>query len=569
VRPRFSLTLAGPAVLLAACSTASPPPSAAPAERAAPVTAAAISAADLQAKLFAFSDDSMQGRESGTIGNVRATNYLAREAKRLGLEPAGDGGTFFQTIPMKDRMVAEDAALSVDGSPLVLWTDYAPLPSLGSFLPFGASGSLDGAAVVYGGRLADSTVQLEPAAYAGKVVLLSAPLRNGAPEWQIWMVGGLDRYPGAVGIAVATLDISPPGIVGFLRGPQTFLDDERPGGARPLGMLVTAAAAERLLGASLEAALPGTVGRRIGGTFRFEMQPTDQPARNVVAILRGSDPVLRNEYVALGAHNDHVGMADQPLDHDLVWAQMHVLQPEGADSPPRPPTAADSARITAILDSLRALRPPRPDSIFNGADDDGSGSIALLEIAQVLASRPQKPRRSLLFVWHTAEEKGLYGSQYFTEHPTVPRDAIVAQLNLDMIGRGAAGDVAGGGPGYMQLIGSRRLSTELGDLVETANRDGRYGFTFDYQYDANGHPSQYYCRSDHYQYARWGIPVVFFTTGSHPEYHQLTDEAQYIDYAKMARVTALVMDIAARVANLNHRPVVDGPKPDPYGACVQ
>jgi len=450
-----------------------------------------------------------------------------------------------------------------------MWTDYAPLPSMGGFLPFGASGSLDGAEVVYGGRLADSTVQLDPASYAGKVVLLSAPLRNGAPEWQIWMVGGLDRYPGAVAIAVATLDISPPPIVGYLRAPQTFLDDERPGAARPLGMLVTAAAAERLLGTSLETALPGAVGRTVGGTFRFEVQPTDQPARNVVAILRGSGPALRNEYVALGAHNDHVGLSDTPQDHDQVWAWMHVMQPGGAESQPREATAADSLRIQAILDSLRALRPPRLDSINNGADDDGSGSIALLEIAQAFAAQRTAPKRSLLFVWHTAEEKGLYGSQYFSEHPTVPRDAIVAQLNLDMIGRGDAGDVEGGGPGYMQLIGSRRLSTELGDLVETANREGKYGFTFDYQYDANGHPSQYYCRSDHYQYARWGIPVVFFTTGSHPEYHQLTDEAQYIDYAKMARVTALIMDIAGRVANLDHRPVVDGPKPDPYGACVQ
>lgn len=563
-----SLSLAGLAVLVAACAPASTPPTAAPSSSAA-VAASPISAADLRTRLFAYADDSMQGREAGTVGDVRATAYIAREVQRLGLEPAGDDGGFFQTIPMQGRSVAEGAAVSLDGTPLVLWTDYAPLPSLGSFLPFGTSGSLDGAEVIYGGRLADSTVQLDPASIAGKIVLLSAPLRDGAPEWQIWMVGGLDRYQGAAAIAVATLDISPPGIVGFLRGPQTFLDDERPGAARPLGMLVTAAAAERLLGAPLDGAQPGTTGRTLSGTFRFELRPTAQPARNVVAILRGSDPVLRNEYVALGAHNDHVGMADSPLDHDLVWARMHVLQPAGADSPPRPPTAEDSVRITALLDSLHAVHPARLDSVYNGADDDGSGTIALLEIAQAFAAQPRRPKRSLLFVWHTAEEKGLYGSQYFTEHPTVPRSAIVAQLNIDMIGRGTAADVPGGGPGYLELIGSRRLSSELGDLVEAANREGRHGFTFDYQYDAEGHPSQFYCRSDHYQYARWGIPVVFFTTGSHADYHQLTDEAQYIDYAKMARVTELIMDIATRVADVDHRPVVDGAKPDPYGACVQ
>jgi hypothetical protein len=138
-----------------------------------------------------------------------------------------------------------------------------------------------------------------------------------------------------------------------------------------------------------------------------------------------------------------------------------------------------------------------------------------------------------------------------------------------MVGRGTAADIENGGPGYMQLIGSRRLSTELGDLVETANREGGHGFTFDYQYDADGHPENYYCRSDQYEYARWGIPVVFFTTGDHPDYHQLTDEPQYIAYDKMARVGKLVMDIADRVANLDHRLFVDQPKPDPYGVCQQ
>jgi hypothetical protein len=151
----------------------------------------------------------------------------------------------------------------------------------------------------------------------------------------------------------------------------------------------------------------------------------------------------------------------------------------------------------------------------------------------------------------------------------VPRDSIVAQLNMDMVGRGSAEDLPGGGPGYMQLIGSRRLSTELGDIVEAVNRETNAGFTFDYQYDANNHPDQYYCRSDHYMYARFGIPVTFFSTGGHVDYHQLTDEPQYIDFEKMRRVAQLVHDIALRVADLDHRVVVDRPKPDPRGACRQ
>ena len=285
--------------------------------------------------------------------------------------------------------------------------------------------------------------------------------------------------------------------------------------------------------------------------------------------MRGSDPALRNEYVAIGAHNDHIGVAARPVDHDSIWAYNHVVRPMGAESPARPATAEEQARIGAILDSLRALGHDYPDSIYNGADDDGSGTVTMLEIAEAFAHAPQKPRRSILFVWHTGEEKGLYGSDYFTRHPTVPRDSIVAQLNLDMVGRGKAQDVAGGGPSYLQLLGSRRLSTELGDLVESVNTRGDYGFAFDYDYDANGHPQQYYCRSDHYMYARYGIPIVFFTTGSHQDYHQLTDEPQYIDYDKMARIGRFVMDVAQTVANLDHRVVVDKPKPDPEGRCVQ
>jgi Zn-dependent M28 family amino/carboxypeptidase len=162
----------------------------------------------------------------------------------------------------------------------------------------------------------------------------------------------------------------------------------------------------------------------------------------------------------------------------------------------------------------------------------------VLEIAEALASAPAKPKRSILFIWHAGEEEGLWGSEYFTDHPTVPRDSIVAELNIDMIGRGRADDVKGGGPGYLQLIGSRRLSTELGDLVEAVVKTEPTSFKLDYQYDANGHPQQYYCRSDHYEYARYGIPIVFFSTGGHRDYHQVTDEPQYIDYDQLARVAS-------------------------------
>jgi len=228
----------------------------------------------------------------------------------------------------------------------------------------------------------------------------------------------------------------------------------------------------------------------------------------------------------------------------------------------------------------RAHGGARIDSIYNGADDDGSGTVTVLEVAEAFALAKERPKRSIVFVWHAGEEAGMLGSGLFTERPSgnVVRDSIVAQINVDMVGRGRASDVTGtaidgtllhGGSGYLQLVGSRRLSTELGDLVEAVNRDERLGFHFDYSLDANEHPQNIYCRSDHWSYAKWGIPVVFMTTGGHADYHQVTDEPQYIDYGHMAEVATLVRDVVTRVANLDHRVVVDKPKPDPKGPCRQ
>jgi hypothetical protein len=299
---------------------------------------------------------------------------------------------------------------------------------------------------------------------------------------------------------------------------------------------------------------------------------TPAPARNVVAILPGSDPALRGQYVAIGAHNDHVGFDQSPVDHDSLRAFNDAVRRLQNAAPTHQVSQDQMQQIRVNMDSIRAKRgaaAARRDSIFNGADDDGSGTTAVLEIAEAFAGARVKPKRSIIFVWHTAEELGLFGARFFTDHPTVPRDSIVAQLNMDMVGRGRADDENNGGAGYLQLIGTRRLSTELGDLIETVNKGRRQPFTFDYQYDASGHPEQFYCRSDHYMYARYGIPIAFFTTGGHRDYHQVTDEAQYIDYDKLANVSQFVYDIGTRVANLDHRVVVDKPKPDPRGNCVQ
>ena len=145
----------------------------------------------------------------------------------------------------------------------------------------------------------------------------------------------------------------------------------------------------------------------------------------------------------------------------------------------------------------------------------------------------------------------------------------MAQINIDMIGRGSASDVNGGGPQYLQLIGPKRLSSEYAALIERVNSERRSPFRFDYTFDADGHPENIYCRSDHWSYARYGIPVAFFTTGSHLDYHQVSDEPQYIDYDHYASVVSFIYDVARNVANREARLVVDKPKPDPRVPCRQ
>jgi hypothetical protein len=530
-------------------------------------TTAAISAADLMTRLYIFADDSMMGRQVGTEYNLKGTAYIEREVRRIGLVPAGDNGGYFQNIPLFANYTDTVAtAVKVGGQSLVFGTDYLPIPRAGRTI------ALDGVPVVYGGVSGDSTTWPAASDVAGKIVVLSV---QNVPGPMRAIFGEKSRFGAAAALLVVGLQRLPPAAIPQVAHSTALRESMTPSPA-PSTILITPRVASLIVG-PLDSAKTGTVGKALSGSI--VLREEQAPGRNVVAILPGSDPVLKGQYVAVGAHNDHIGFNNHPVDHDSVKAYMAVARPQGADSPSGVTlTAEQSDRIRAMTDSLHKLHGVRLDSIYNGADDDGSGSVSVLGIAENLASAKVKPKRSILFVWHTGEEAGLYGSEYYTDHPTVPRDSIVAQLNMDMVGRGAATDVTGekkeggvtrGGPGYVQLVGSRRLSTELGDLIEAVNQSGKLGMSFDYAIDANGHPQNIYCRSDHYEYARYGIPVTFFTTGGHADYHQVTDEPQYIDYNRMAQVATLVRDAAIKVAGLDHRVVVDKPKPDPKGRCVQ
>jgi hypothetical protein len=568
------------AALLAGCATAAPvatgPLGELPRTHLARPTSAAITPADLMSRLYPFADDSMMGREAGTRGNVMATDYVARAMARIGLQPGGENGTWFQTVPIFVASIDTTRTLDVGGTALAYGKDWLPFhwQNGGRNLPMGTgTRSLDGAHVIYGGTVGSGNL-VAPAAAEGKLVVFSVPMSatTGRRDWRFHTFGPLTQYAGAAGIAAIGLDVVPRITQGRLHGPQVFVRGENiPATPAPISLLITADAARALFGtASIDSLAVGQEGRVVAGSVAFVDAPAPFPSRNVIGVLRGSDPALRGQYVAVGAHNDHIGISTRVLDHDSVLAFNQVARRQGAQDTVRAVTPAEAARIAALRDSLtRAHGGARRDSVYNGADDDGSGTVAMLEIAESFARSGRAPARSMLFVSHTGEEKGLWGSQWFTDHPTVPRDSIVAQLNMDMVGRGKATDVMGRGPNNIQLIGPRRLSTQLGDVIDSVNASRTPHMDIDPTFDANGHPLNRYCRSDHYMYARYGIPITYFSLGYHTDYHQVTDEPQYIDYEHMARVAQFVHDVAAGVANRRDRLVVDKPKPDPRGACRQ
>jgi Zn-dependent M28 family amino/carboxypeptidase len=237
--------------------------------------------------------------------------------------------------------------------------------------------------------------------------------------------------------------------------------------------------------------------------------------QNVVAVYEGGDPALKQEYIALGAHYDHIGVSTSGTDR-----------------------------------------------INNGADDDGSGTVALLNMAEALVRANVRTRRSWIFVWHAGEEKGLWGSRFFVEHPTVPLDKIVVQLNVDMIGRSRKpGDPAGSnnvltGPNETYVIGSKMMSSALGALSERINKD-YLDLSFNYKYDEPSDPNRFFFRSDHYNYAKKGIPIIFYFSGVHADYHRVSDELAAIDFTKLERVSRTIYATAYALAELPARPAVD------------
>jgi Zn-dependent M28 family amino/carboxypeptidase len=300
---------------------------------------------------------------------------------------------------------------------------------------------------------------------------------------------------------------------------------------------------------------------------------SEQISHNVVAMLEGSDPKLKDTYVMIGAHLDHIGYSQTGGGNPPSPTGCRRRSPvavdalEKAGKKPQNPQSLDSAAAAAAAAGRAgaggrggaggggrgaAAAPPLPfdqrDFISNGADDDGSGSTSELAVAKAFAMGP-RPKRSIVFVWHTGEEAGLYGSRYNADFPVVPLDKVQAQLNMDMVGRDDCDDLEGDYSNTLFLVGADRISTDLHNIIVEQNTTLAKPLTLDYELNDVNDPESVYTRSDHYSYAAKGIPIAFFTTGLHPDYHRVSDTVDKILFPKMARIAQLVYETGFSIAN--------------------
>ena len=511
-------------LIVGGCSPApvtEPAPAPAPAAPARTPIVVPIDVSAMRADLSVFASDAFLGRLAGTASARRAAEFIAGRLTGTAIEAAGDSG-FFQRIPLSRQAFAPTTKVLVTSrgraTELKVGEDVVPLLRLAenAYPKLSADGEL-----VFAGYAVNSPQlgrdDLSTLDLAGKVVVfvsgappkadsatrarLEAPEQLGQRLQAILLRGAT----GVIIVAAGKLESEFDGIASdAVNGPLELSTTERePVRDLPMVMFARPRAGSPLLPSRWPADdKPQALGRHL--TAKITLGRAEAASYNVVAVLRGSDPALSNTFVALGAHLDHIGVQ----------------------------------------------RPVNGDSIANGADDDGSGSMALVAIARALAAAPERPRRSLLFVWHSGEEAGMLGSEWFVTHPTVPLDSIVAQLNADMIGRNA--------PDSIMLVGPRAApngqSRVLGALVDSVNAALSRPFNVNREWDAPDHPEQIYFRSDHYSYAKRGIPIVFYTTGLHEDYHKVTDEVSKIDFDKLSRVSDFIMRSALAAANRSDRP---------------
>ena len=459
--------------------------------------AASIDPDDYLRKLGVIAHDSMGGRDTPSPGLEMTAAWIASEFERVGLVPAGDDGSYVQRYPIETvqpDFVASSARVN-GGGDLRFGRDLV--------IAGASEGDLEGEVVMLVG-MGDITPEAVSEIVGKHVVVASMP-------------GGLDREgrrfvtnlrrDGALSVLVVVdvadrawsqyverLSGSSAIRLGRNRTQTGFSVEVRAHALRPI--LSAHGVDLDKAGGSGAVSIVDVPGLTLTLSPRVQVLQS-RSAPNVAGILEGSDPVLREEYVVFSAHMDHIGIG-----------------PPNADG----------------------------DSINNGADDDASGTTAVLEIAEAFASLPTKPKRSMIFVLVSGEEKGLWGSAYFAENPPVPIDRMVADLNLDMVGRNW--------PDTIVAIGMEH--SDLGETLLLVNEaHPELGMT---AIDDIWPEERFYFRSDHYNFARKGVPVLFFFNGTHEDYHGRDDEVDRIDAEKAARISRLVFYLGYELANRVERP---------------
>jgi hypothetical protein len=451
---------------------------------------------EIRRDLYALADDHFRGREAGTPDELKAAVWLADQARKAGLAPAGDDGTYFQFYSLIRDRVSGHSSVKIGDRSFSLWKDvivYEP-----SFA------SID-APVVFVNDPEKVTEEM----VKGKVVALQfteqglTDPRKSIPWRYITLViykhAQRLAEKGAKGIVFVSDERAEEA---WARSTQAFMRGTYRIDGRPARQLLNGVPIIWVRREALD--LLRTPDQHIQANIYSEN--FTYPSVNVVAKVKGTDPKLANEYVLFSGHTDHDGVRNMEAGKD---------------------------------------------SILNGADDNATACAALLAIGRAFHQRPAK--RSALLVWHGAEERGLLGSYYFAEHPTVPPASLVAVLNADMIGMNSIDSAA--------LLGSTPPHLNSAELVNIALAENAKGpkFKLDTAWDQPSHFEGFYFRSDHLPYVRKNIPAIFFTTLTHPRYHTPGDEAGTINIEKLTKVTRWMYATGFSVANAVSRPkIVEG-----------
>jgi hypothetical protein len=473
-----------------------------------------ISPDDIRRRIAIIADDSMRGRDTPSPELEKVAAYLAREYRRLRLKPGGENGSFLQRYSLdRVQVVAESSVAFVHGGGADVTFAYGP-----DFVFVDnvfESGDYAGDLVLLSGPLG-AALMGDSASLAGKMLIAIRPRNRGELQRVLaWKPKGI-VFVGAAPDSIWRQTVE--------RSSRPQLRDPSREVGGPVVLAVRAISLQPVL-ARLGQDLPAAQ-----NTTTLEARPLTgaqlhvhagiraierNSAPNVVAILEGSDPTLKNEYVVFSAHMDHVGVAG----------------PRGSGG----------------------CRPQGADSICNGADDDGSGTVAVVELAEAFAGLNPRPKRSIIFLNVSGEEKGLWGSAYFADHPPVPMNSVVADLNIDMIGRNWKDTIVA-------------IGKEHSNLGATLNRVAAAHPELNMQPIDDIWPQEnFYFRSDHYNFARKGVPILFFFSGTHDDYHRPSDSPDKIDAEKESRVARLIFYLGLEVANAADRPKWN---PDSYKRIV-